>query len=179
MATKQLEGKKVLLVVPPTQFREEEVFEPQRILEKEGAQVIVGSTEIRTCRGMRQGFIESEVTIEELDANDYDALVLAGGTSVPEFFWKDKKLQEVIAGMSEAGKLVAAISLSTVVLAKANLLDGREATVYYLPEAIEELKKSGATYVDKKLVVDGNLITAEGPATVNAFAKAIVSALAG
>ena len=179
MADKQLDGKKVLLIVPQTQFREEEVFEPKRILEREGAQVVVGSTEVRTCRGMRDGLIESEVAVAELNVEDYDAVVLAGGTSVPDFFWKDKKLQELVSTMSEAGKLVAAISLSTVVLAKANLLEGREATVYYLPEAIEELEKSGARYVDKKLVVDGNLIMAEGPATVGSFSNAIVSALSG
>ena len=175
---KQLEGKTVLLIVPPHQFREEEVFEPKRILEKEGADVLVASTTSRTCRGTREGVIDATVAIEEAKAESFDAVVLAGGLSVPDYFWKDNKLIEFVTAMSEAGKLVAAISLSTVVLAKAKLLEGREATVYYLPEALDALKSGGATYVDKKLVVDGKLVMAEGPGAVASFSEAIVTALA-
>ena len=65
MADNRLDGKSVLLVVPQTQFREEEVFEPKRIFEKEGARVVVASSAVRTCRGMGEGAIESEVAIEE------------------------------------------------------------------------------------------------------------------
>ena len=178
MADRQLAGRKVLLIVPQTQFREEEVFEPKRILEREGASVVVASTQLRTCRGMREGTIECQAAIGEVDPGEYDAVVLAGGSSVPEYFWKDKKLQDLVAAMAGKGKVVAAISLSTVVLAKARLLEGREATVYYLPEAIQELKNGGAKYVGRKLIVEGNLIMAEGPSTVGAFTTAVVSALA-
>lgn len=179
MTQLRLEGKSVVLVVPPTQFREEEVFEPKRILEKAGASVLVASTSARTCRGMQGGVIESEAAIADVDASAYDGIVLAGGSAVPEFFWKHKPLVELVGRASEAGKLVAAISLSTVVLAKAKLLEGRKATVYFLPEAIEELEKAGATYVGDDLVVQENLIMAEGTNTVEAFSDAIVRTLAG
>ena len=174
----QLSGKRVLLIVPPTQFREEEVFEPKRILEKEGADLVVASTNARICHGTRAGVIEATLGMEDASAASFDAIVLAGGLSVPNFFWKDEKLAELVTEMSEAGKIIAAISLSTVVLAKAKLLEGREATVYYMPEALDELKTGGATYVEKKLIVDGNLIMAEGPGAVSSFTSAIVSALA-
>lgn len=83
MADNRLDGKSVLLVVPQTQFREEEVFEPQRILEKEGARVVVASTAARTCRGMRDGVLEAVIAIEEANGEDYDAVVLALGMSIP------------------------------------------------------------------------------------------------
>ena len=177
MADTKLEGRKVLLIVPQTQFREEEVFEPKRILEKQGARVIVASKEPRRCRGMREGTINPELTISDVSPDDYDALLLSGGTSVPELFWKDKELAELVFTMAEAGKVVAAISLSTVVLAKANLLEGRNATVYFLPEAIEELEKAGATYVGEKLIIDENLIMAEGPSQARSLTDAIVEKL--
>ena len=69
-------------------------------------------------------------------------------------------------------------SLSTVVLAKANLLEGKNATVYHLPEAIEELINAGARYVGEKLIVNGKVIMAEGPSEARLFSNAIVSALA-
>ncbi len=80
--------------------------------------------------------------------------------------------------MSAAGKIVAAICLSTVVLARAKLLAGREATVYFLPEAIEELKTAGAKYVKETLLIDGNIILAEGPLDAQRFGQALRTALA-
>jgi protease I len=81
--------------------------------------------------------------------------------------------------MSAAGKVLAAISLATVVLAKAKLLAGKQATVYFLPQAIQELKNGGATYVMEPLVVQEKLILAEGPTESVRFGQAISAALAG
>ena len=64
-------------------------------------------------------------------------------------------------------------------LAKAKLLAGKKATVYFLPEAIQELKTGGATYVTDPLVVQENLILAEGPTESSRFGQAISAALAG
>ena len=175
----KLDGKKVLMVIPHTQFRDEEFFEPKKILEDEGAQVVVASTTVRVCRGMKGGVAQAEIAIADAKADDYAAIVLCGGSSVPEFFWNDKKLQELVTAMSAAGKLLAAICLSTVVLAKAKLLAGREATVYFLPEAIEELKSAGATYVKETLLIHDNIILAEGPPDSQRFGQAIGTALAG
>ncbi len=174
----KLDGKRVLMVIPHTQFRDEEFFEPRKILEGEGAKVVVASTSVRICRGMKGGTVQAEISIAEAKAEDYAALVLCGGSSVPAFFWNDKKLQELAAAMSAAGKIVAAICLATVVLAKAKLLAGREATVYFLPEAIEELKTAGAKYVKETLLIDGNIILAEGPLDSQRFGQALRTALA-
>ena len=174
----KLDGKRVLMVIPHTQFRDEEFFEPRKILEGEGAKVVVASTSVRICRGMKGGTVQAEISIAEAKAEDYAALVLCGGSSVPAFFWNDKKLQELAAAMSAAGKIVAAICLATVVLAKAKLLAGREATVYFLPEAIEELKTAGAKYVKETLLIDGNIILAEGPLDAQRFGQALRTALA-
>src|SRR5207247_6642848 len=113
--------------------------------------------------GVRGGVVTAERAIAEAKADELDAVIICGGSSVPAFFWNDKKLQELAAAMSAAGKVVAAISLSTVVLAKAKLLAGKQATVYFLPQAIQELKAGGATYVSEPLIVQDKLILAEGP----------------
>ena len=173
----KLDGKKVLFVVPHTQFRDEEFFEPAKILKDEGAQVVVASTSVRTCYGMKGGTVQADVSIAEAKADDYAGLVLCGGSSVPEFFWNDKKLLELVTAMANAGKIVAAICLSTVVLAKAKLLADREATVYFLPEAIEELKAAGAKYVKETLLIHNNIILAEGPPDSQRFGQAIRTAL--
>jgi protease I len=175
----KLEGKTVLIVIPHTQFRDEEFFEPKKVLEDEGAKVVVASTKAGTCRGMKGDVAQAEIAIAEAKADDYSAVILCGGSSVPEFFWNDKKLQELVAAASAAGKVVAAICLSTVVLAKAKLLAGREATVYFLPQAIEALKEGGATYVKETLIIHSNIILAEGPPDSQRFGQAIRAALVG
>ena len=174
----KLDGKKVLMVIPYTQFRDEEFFEPKKILEDEGAKVVIASTVARVCRGMRGGSVQADIAIADAKVDDYAALVICGGSSVPDFFWNDKKLQEFATAMSGAGKIVAAICLSTVVLAKAKLLADREATVYFLPQAIQELKDAGAKYVKKTLIIHNNIILAEGPPDSQRFGQAIRSALA-
>lgn len=179
MADAKLAGKKVLMAIPHTQFRDEEFFEPKKILESEGATVVVASSAIKMCHGTRGGSVPSTVLIADSKSEGYDALVICGGPSVPDLFWNDKKLAELAAAMSAAGKVVAAISLATVVLAKAKLLAGKQATVYFLPQAIQELKNAGATYVSDPLVVQEKLILAEGPTESALFGQAISAALAG
>ena len=174
----KLDGKKVLMVIPHTQFRDEEFFEPKKTLEEEGAKVVVASTVVRMCRGMRGGAVQAEIAIADAKADDYAGIVLCGGSSVPDFFWNDKKLQELVTTMAAAGKVIGAICLSTVVLAKAKLLAGREATVYFLPQALEELKAAGAKYVQDTLVIHNNIILAEGPPDSLRFGQALRSALA-
>lgn len=166
------------MVIPHTQFRDEEFFEPRKTLEDEGAKVVVASSTPRMCRGMRGGAVQAEIAIADAKADDYAGIVLCGGSSVPEFFWNDKKLQELVAAMAAAGKVIGAICLSTVVLAKAKLLAGREATVYFLPQALEELKAAGAKYVQETLLIHDNIILAEGPPDSQRFGQAVRSALA-
>src|SRR5262245_57925547 len=178
MADAKLTGKKVLMAIPHTQFRDEEFFEPKKILEAQGAAITVASTAVRMCHGTQGGSIQSTATIADSKAEDFDALVICGGPSVPDLFWNDKKLGELAAAMAAAGKVVAAISLSTVVLAKAKLPAGTQAAVYSLPQAIPELKNGGATYVTDPLVVQEKLILAEGPTESARFGQAISSALA-
>ncbi|PYS52232.1 MAG: hypothetical protein DMG13_16765 [Acidobacteria bacterium] len=72
----KLDGKKVLMVIPYTQFRDEELFEPKKILEDEGATVVIASTAARACRGMRGGSVEASIAIADAKAEDYAALVI-------------------------------------------------------------------------------------------------------
>jgi protease I len=177
MTDSEATGRKVLLAVPVTQFRDEEVFDTKARLERAGATVTIAAAAARTCYGMKGGSLGADVALSEVDAAGYDALVIAGGSSVPALFWKDKPLAALVTAMAEAGKPVGAFSLSTVVLAHAKLLEGKQATVYFLPEAIEELKNAGATYVPGPVVVEGRIVMAAGPDAVDAFADAFIGLL--
>jgi protease I len=166
------------MAIHHTQFRDEEYFDPRGILEKEGAAVVVASTSKRTCYGMKGGSVDADIAIADAKAENFDGLVLCGGSSVPDLFWNDKKLVELTAAMAAQNKVVAAISLAAVVPAKAKLLEGRTATVYFHPQAIQEMKNGGATVGTEPLVIHDRLILAEGPADATRFGQAIRDALA-
>src|SRR5437764_15146123 len=127
----KLDGKKILIVIPPTQFRDEEFFEPRKILQDEGATIVVASIAARACRGMKGGTAQADISIADAKADDYAGLVLCGGSSVPEFFWNDKKLQELVTAMATSGKVVAAICVAPGVRAQGKLPGRQDASRYF------------------------------------------------
>ena len=74
MADKNLTGKKIVMVIAQTQFRDEEFFEPKKILEAAGGTVVVGSTSVRLCHGTQGGSVQSQVAIADVKADEFDAL---------------------------------------------------------------------------------------------------------
>src|SRR5258705_9247711 len=100
MAGTKLAGKKVLMVIAHTQFRDEEFFGPKKILEDDGATIVVASNSARTCYGMQGGVATAERAFADAKPDEFDALVLCGGSSVPDFFLNDKKLHELTASMA-------------------------------------------------------------------------------
>ena len=77
----------------------------------------------------------------------------------------------------ETGKVVAAICLAPVVLARAGILKQKKATVYDSPVAVMEMKKGKAVLVGQPVVTDGRIVTANGPLAAKDFAAAVVKEL--
>ncbi|MEM2674590.1 MAG: DJ-1/PfpI family protein, partial [Candidatus Hadarchaeales archaeon] len=78
---------------------------------------------------------------------------------------------------AELGKKVCAICIAPVILANAGLLENRKATVWD-GEFRRMLEEKGAKYVNKSVVVDGNIITANGPGAASEFGRTIAKELA-
>jgi len=175
----RLKGKRVLFVVAPEQFRDEEYLEPRRVLEREGAQVEVASTKPGTATGMLGAKVEPGFLVKNARASDFDAVVAVGGMGSPEHLWNHTPLRAILQDRAKAGKVVAGICLSGAVLGKAGVAKGRRATCWPDAAAIEELRKGGARYEKQPVVADGNVITADGPASARAFGEAIAAALGG
>jgi len=112
-----------------------------------------------------------------VNASEFDAVVVVGGSGSPKYLWDDTQLRNLVRDAYEDGKVVAAICLSPVVLARAGILKGKEATAS--SDAVAELKKGGAIYKDESVVIAGRIVTGRDPASAEAFANAIVSLLRG
>ncbi|ENN96522.1 Pfpi family intracellular protease [Methanocaldococcus villosus KIN24-T80] len=172
-----MEKGKILMVIAPKDFRDEELFIPMEVFKEHGYGVDVVSTQKGTCVGMLGGKIEVDKTIYEINPNDYIAIVIPGGIGSKEYLWNNEKLLELVREFYRENKTVAAICLSPVVLARAGVLKDKKATVFPTKEAIEELKKYGAEYVDEGVVIDGKIVTGKSPEYAKDFALAIIKTL--
>lgn len=167
-------AKKVLFVIAPENFRDEELLKPKKILESKGFEVEIASIKTGKAIGMLGAEVEVEKVVYDLDPLSYDAIVLVGGIGASVFF-SDEKLQEFFKMAYENGKIVAAICISPVTLARAGLLKGRKATVWH-GEA-EKIKEYGAKYTASDVEIDGKIITANGPEAAEKFGEALVKLL--
>jgi protease I len=168
---------KLLLVVAPEKFRDEELQVPQKVFDEYEIAYDVASSRVGLCEGMLGASIEATLTIKDANPDVYDGIVIVGGMGAQDYLWGNSSLQGLVRTFFDSGKIVAAICLAPVVLAKAGVLKGREATVFRSPASVGAMKKGGAHLVDIPVVADLDLITANGPQAARAFAEAIVEKL--
>ncbi|MBU5678891.1 MAG: DJ-1/PfpI family protein [Candidatus Aenigmatarchaeota archaeon] len=166
--------KNVLFIIANKNFRDEEFEKPYQILSKV-ARVTIASSSLQEAIGMFGKRVKPNITIEDVDVNDYDAIIFVGGSGAKEYF-DNKVALEIARKANENNKILAAICIAPVILARAGVLEGRNATVWN-GEFIDELKKNGAIYTGKDVEIDGNIITANGPQAAEKFGKEIEKAL--
>jgi len=174
-----ISGKKIAMVVPFRDFRDAEYFISANFLISCGGEVVNVSRQKGTAIGVDGGDIEIQMIPEEFRTEDFDALVFVGGPGTAKNL-ENQDLHKMASDFVKTGKVLAAICIAPVLLAKAGLLSGKKATVWSGPmdkTAIKILKEEGALYQEKDLVVDNNLVTANGPAAANKFAEALVKKL--
>jgi protease I len=172
-----LKDKKILIVIAPQNFRDEEFTEPKAAFERLGAKVEVASTQLGTAKGMLGLEAKIDLLIVNANPNDYSAIVIAGGIGSKQYLWSDKNLQELVKQFQYRNKVVAAICLSPAILAKAGLLNGREATAYPDSEAMQILRDNGAIYSDKSVIISDKIVTARDPESAKEFAAAVINLL--
>ena len=174
---KPLAGKKVLFVICQENFRDEELSHPREEVAAAGAAVSVASRDKAPARGMLGAVETPDLRIRDAKAGEYDAVVAVGGRGTPDHLWNDDDLHRLLREAKAAGKVVGGICLSGATLAIAGVLKGVEATCYATDASKSEMRKGGAVFVEKPVVVSGKIVTANGPPAARDFGKAIVEAL--
>jgi len=170
----QVAVPQAVMVIAPENFQDQELLVTKQVLEQGEVKVTVASTTQAECRGMQGAKVKPDILLRDIKATDFDAVIFVGGSGASIFF-DDPTALEVARQAAAQGKVVAAICIAPVTLAKAGLLSGKKATVY--PSAKKELEQAGATYTGAAVSVDGKLITASGPPAATAFGQAILRQL--
>ena len=168
-------GKKVVMIIAPRDFRDEELFDVKSALEAAGATVRVACTSLDEATGMLGGKAKPDVLVGDLDVADFDAVIFVGGAGA-RVYWDNPTAHHIASLTDKYGKVLGAICFAPVTLAKAGVLDSRKATVWKSEK--DALEAMGAEYTGADVEVDGEIITANGPEASEEFAEAIIKALA-
>lgn len=162
------------LIISADHFEDSELQIPSEQLRKVGIEVNIASMKKGTIVGKHGCRVDVDKTLNEINPDSYDALILPGGKA-PKAIRKDQNALKIVRRFFELNNPVAAICHGPQILISAGLLKGRHATCYRT--VAQELKDAGAIYEDIEVVVDDNLITSRQPSDLEAFIREIVKRL--
>lgn len=156
-------------------FEEIEATSVVDILRRAGVEVTIAGLQAGVIQGAHGITVTPDTTLGEIEVERFDAVILPGGNPGYVNLGKDKRVLDAVRTAFERGKLVAAICAAPSVLAQAGVLKGKRATIYPGMESA----LTGATPVHERVVVDGRLVTSQGPGTAIEFALTLVELLVG
>ena len=165
---------KVLLVVAPERFRDEELFVTREELKRGGHSTVVASTRRGKCQGSRGGSVMASIELSAAKAREYDAVVFVGGGGSKVLF-TDADALRLAREARDGGRVVAAICLAPVILANAGVLAGKQATV--AGTEAKAIEARGARYTGPGVTVDGDVVTGNAPKASQLFGQRIVEVL--
>lgn len=165
--------KRVLVPLAPG-FEEIEALTVVDILRRAGAEVTVAGTVPGLIEGRSRIKVLPDTVLDNTGA-DFDMIVVPGGAIGAQNLRKDQRVKTIIEALMQKGKVVAAICAGPTVLSAIGVIDGRTVTSH--PTARHELQ--GGNVIDERVVVDGNIITSQGPGTAMEFSYKLVETLFG
>ena len=170
---------KRIMILATNGFEQSELEKPKAALEEAGFETVVVSSEDGQINGWQDkdwgDAVKVDLTLEEAEAADFDALVLPGGQMNPDILRMEDKAVQLVKDFCASGKTVAAICHGPWLLAEAGVIEGKTVTSW--PSIRTDLKNAGANVVDKEVATDGNLITSRNPDDIPAFNTAMIAAL--
>ena len=165
-----------ILIIATDGFEEWELFGPRQILQERGAEVVLASLKLdpiqATIHDQPGKTIRPDLTIDDVNVDDFDALILPGGVRNPDQLRLHGNVIAVIRLFAEQDKPIGAICHGPWLLVEADLLRGRTATSW--PSIRTDLRNAGARVVDEAAVSDGKIVTSRKPDDVEAFTNALI-----
>jgi deglycase len=123
----------------------------------------------------KEGYpVNADISITKVKAKDYSGVIVPGGWA-PDFLRRHKAVNKFVHDLFIRGRLVAGICHAGWVLASADVLCGKKATAFSAIK--DDVVNAGAKFIDKQVVVDGNLITSRNPYDLPYFCVEIISFL--
>jgi len=163
----ELTGKQVLILAGPD-FEDRELFYPLYRFQEAGATVKIAGIGEKNYKGKYGVPIEVDGSAEDLQSKNWDAVIIPGGWA-PDKIRANQAALAIVQKAMKQGNVVAAICHAGWVLTSADVVKGK--TVTSFENIKHDLIHAGATWVDKEVVVDGNLVTSRKPSDLPAFCR--------
>ncbi len=170
----------IVAILATDGFEQSELLEPRKQLEKAGALVQVISLKpgsIKAWKDKNWGPpIEVDKVLADVQAADFDALMLPGGVLNPDKLRMTPEAVEFVKAFVDGGKPIAAICHGPWTLIEAGGVQGRQVTSW--PSLKTDLTNAGANWVDRPVVVDRGLITSRKPDDLPQFCERMIQEFA-
>ncbi|MFX1233294.1 MAG: type 1 glutamine amidotransferase domain-containing protein [Promethearchaeota archaeon] len=153
-------------------FEDAELLYPKLRLEEEGIVTELISLHRREIIGKHGYPLKPDKLVREANTQDYDGVIIPGGTKNPDYLRREKEVLDFVAKMDEQKKLVGAVCHAGWVLISAKIIRDRKATSYFAIR--DDMINAGARFEDKSVVVDNNLITSRKPDDLPDFMKEVL-----
>lgn len=177
----ELQGRKVAILIAPVGSEQVEFTEPKKAVEEAGASVEVVGLQTGEAQAMNSDVnmgdtFAVEKAVSEVSADDYDALIVPGGTVGADNLRGSSEAVSFVRGFFERAKPVGVICHGPWVLVEADVVRGRTLTSY--PSLQTDIRNAGGEWVDEEVVTDAGLVTSRNPDDLPAFNRKMVEEIA-
>jgi protease I len=177
----ELQGRRVAILLAPVGSEQVEFTEPKKAVEDAGAQVDVVGIQTGEAQTMNSDVNPGETftvekTFSDVSPDDYDALIVPGGTVGADNLRGSEEAVSFIHGFFEQQKPVGVICHGPWTLVEADVVRGRTLTSY--PTLQTDIRNAGGEWVDQEVVTDQGLVTSRNPDDLPAFCSKLVEEIA-
>lgn len=166
---------KKIAILATDGFEEAELIYPFYRLKEAGYESELISLGKRPISGKFGYVMKPNNRIDEVNADNYDGVIIPGGTKNPDYLRRNKQVLDFVHSINEKNKLVGAICHAGWVLISSKVINNRKATSYYAIK--DDMVNAGADFEDSPVVIDGNLITSRKPDDLPYFMEKVLKFL--
>lgn len=173
--SKELQGLRVAILITDG-FEQVEMTKPREALQQAGAETHIISPKSGEVQGMNHDKpgdkFDVDKTLDSVSAKDYDALLQPGGVANPDRLRMLPKAVAFVREFQEQNKPMAMICHGPWMLVEADIVGGKTLTSW--PSLQTDIRNAGGNWVDREVVVDGNLVTSRKPDDLPAFNREMI-----